>query len=307
MVALKEIKSIKELSKNELLTGGTFACSGCNAILGEKLTIKALGKNIIMVNTSGCMTLTAEYPYTPYKIPWVHNAIENAASTATGISMGLKSLKKDKDIHIVCYAGDGAVYDIGFQALSGAANRNENIIFVCYNNSSYANTGFQRTSATPLGARTSTTPIGKNNLVGSLLPRKNMAKIMAMHQIPYAATATTAYPLDYINKLRKASRIKGFKFIDLLTPCMPGWLIDSSQGIKTSKLLVQSGIWPVYEIENQNFKLNIEPEMIKVDEVFKAQGRFTHLKKETIKQIQKMIDEEWKLIKQGKYWLSKEY
>jgi len=306
---MNDINVIKDIPKEDLLTGGTFACAGCNAILGTKFVLKALGKNTILINASGCMTLTAAYPFTPYKVPWVHGAIENAASVATGISMGLKAQKKDKNVNVVCYAGDGATYDIGFQALSGAAHRNENIIYVCYNNSSFANTGFQRTSATPYGARTTTTPI--DNGIGNILPRKNMTKIMALHNIPYTATASTAYPIDFMQKLQKASKIYGLKFIDLLTSCEPGWLVQSAKMIEVNKLMVQTGVWPVYEIENKNgiksFKLNIEPRMLPAADVLKLQGRFSHLKKEDIEFIQGIINKEWEFLKVGNWWDAVEY
>jgi len=307
MADVKEIKNINDVPREELITGGTFACSGCNAILGKKLAIKALGKNTIIVNATGCMTLTASNRFTPYKVPWVFNAIENAASTASGILMGLKAQGKDKDANVMCYAGDGSSYEIGLQSLSGMVQRRENIIYICYNNSSFANTGFQHSSATPYGARTTTTPVGKNNPVGNLLPRRHLAKVMAASGAAYVATASTSYPFDYIRKLQKAAKVEGAKFIDLLTPCMPGWLIKDDEGIKVGKMMVETGIWPLYEIENGIFKLSKEPEMKPVEEALKLQGRFNHLSKREIEKIQGIINKEWELIKAGRYWEANEY
>ncbi len=305
---LKEIKTIKEIPEEELVTGGTFACGGCNAIYGTRLTLKALGKNTIMVNTSGCMTLTAIYPFTPYKVPWVHNAIENGASTASGILMGLKALKKDKNTNIVVYAGDGATYDIGLQALSGMVSRNEKIIYICYNNGTFGNTGFQKSAATPYGANTTTTPPGKKSEIGNIFKRKNIVKMMHINGAAYSATASTSHPVDYINKLRRAAKSGGPAFIDLLCPCIPGWGIEESQGSRIGEKLVESGMWPLYEINKKGeFILTHKPKMIPVKEAMKNQKRFQHLDSKQIKEIQKIINTEWEKIKKGGIWTTEFY
>ena len=293
--------------KEDLVTGGTFACSGCGAILGTKLALKGLGPNTIMVNPAGCMTLTATWPFTPYKVPWIHSAIENAGATAAGILMALKAQGKDKDTHILCYAGDGASYDIGLQSLSGFIARKERIIYVCNNNSSFANTGFQRTSATPYGARTKTSEPGILQPLGNALPRKNLAKMMAINGAEYVATASVAYPADFIKKLQKAKTMKGPVFIDLLTHCVPGWLHNDDNGIEVGQKMVESGIWPLYEIENRKVTINHKPKMIPVEEAFKMQGRFKHLTPPQIKEIQKIVSKEWEHINAGNFWLSEEY
>ncbi len=645
---LKEAKLFKELPKEELFEGGTFACGGCNSILSIKLVYKALGKNTIMINAAGCMTLTATHPYTPHKTPWVHGAIENAAAVGSGIYRGLKAQGMERGVHIVPFAGDGAcyspdtkvftnsgfkwipevttkdkiwsvnpstfelelqpvtklhqyfhegkmvraetryldflvtpdhtvpimlrdsgkmkminasellkryktllprsfkwkgksqeyfelpklvkrttqkefskfkiedwiklvawyvtegscyksesgylvriyqsnkenrkeilelvksmginccecsrsvdfqskqiytylkencgdhfynkrvpkefldlnpellkqiymtllkgdgcivkpgkgrkefrktfitksnylrdnfvevclklgmscnisqdergvfrigvqekhiknelyptrkftkdrpqvyeedysgmvycpelpenhtliierngrislsgnTYDIGFQALSGAVHRKENLIYICYNNCSFANTGFQWSSATPFGANTATSPPGKANPVGNLMPRKNMAKMLAIQGASYVATASTAYPLDFVNKLRKAAKFQGTKFIDVLNACIPGWGIQDNMGTDVSKAIVESGMWPLYEIENKQFKLTHKPKMIPVDKALKMQVRFKHLKLEHIKEIQKIVDKEWSHLNKGDIWNSEEY
>jgi len=293
----------EEMKKEHLLTGGTFACSGCNPILGTRLVLIALGKNTILVNTAGCMTLTATWPFTPYKVPWVHGAIENGGALATGIYRGLKAIGKDKDTHVVVYAGDGATYDIGLQSLSGMIYRQEKVIYVCYNNCQLANTGHQKSAATPQYARTTTTPPP----IGNQLPRKHMAKMMAMNSAPYCATACTSFPLDFIMKLRKAAKINGPSFIDLLAPCEPGWIVEPSQLINAGKLMVESGMWPLYEIENKKITINHKPKMIPVREALKIQGRFKHLTEEQTSEIQETVIKEWEMITKGRFWESEEY
>ncbi|MBT3985759.1 pyruvate synthase subunit beta [archaeon] len=299
--------NVKELAKQEEhMTGGTFACSGCQAVYGLRLLQMALGKKMIIVNSAGCMTLTATYPYTCYKTPWLFNAIENAAPTATGIEKGLKAQGKD-DVTVVCYAGDGASYEIGFGPLSGAAYRNDNILYICYNNFNYANTGHQVSPATQEFARTKTTPIGTKNKLGNIIPRKNLAKLMALHDIPYAATASTGYQHDFIDKVRKASKIKGFKFIDLLCACEPGWLVKTHEMNKVSKLMVDTGMWPMYEIEKKKVTINMKPLMTPVETALKMQGRYAHLTPELIQKVQKLVNKEWEMINAGKFWEADEY
>ena len=302
------INTIKDIPKEELLTGGTFSCSGCQPIYSIRLLLKALGKNTILINAAGCMTLTATYPFTPYHLNWVFNAIENAASTASGILMGLKAQNKEKDINIVCHVGDGATADIGLQSLSGVFDRKENIIYITYDNENFANTGHQRTSETPYGARTKTTEIGKINQIGNTLFRKSIVKIAAAHNIPYIATACTSYPMDLIKKVQKASKINGPKFIHILTPCMPGWLIKDDEGPEIGKLAVETGAWPLYEIENGKFLLNHNPEKLKpVSEYLQKQGRFKHLKEKDINYIQSIVNKQWESLLKGNYWDMIEY
>ena len=295
------------IPKEDLVTGGTFACSGCGAILGTKLALKALGKDTIMINPAGCMTLTATWPFTPYKVPWVHSAIENAGATATGVLMALKAQGLDKKVNVLAFAGDGASYDIGLQALSGFITRREHIIYICYNNSSFANTGFQHSAATPYGARTKTTEPGKNCPVGNPLPRKNLAKMMAINGAEYVATASVSHPIDFINKIKKAKDMKGPVFIDLLTHCIPGWLHADGNGIQVGQKMVDSGMWPLYEIHNKKVNITVKPKMIPIKEAMQLQGRFKHLTENDIKVIQDMVNKEWELINSGKFWESEEY
>ncbi|NCO96642.1 MAG: 2-ketoisovalerate ferredoxin oxidoreductase [Candidatus Aenigmarchaeota archaeon CG_4_10_14_0_8_um_filter_37_24] len=301
---MKEIKTIKDIPKEDLIVGGSLACQGCGAILGIKLVLKALGKNTIMVNSSGCMTLVPTYPLTSFKIPWIHVAIENGGAVASGISHALE-MKGQKNVNVVVYAGDGATADIGFQSLSGALDRGDDFIYVCYDNQSFGNTGVQRSSETPYGAYTTTTPTGKNSHVGNPKQTKPLAKIIAAHGIPYVATAAVGYPLDFIRKLQKASKIKGPKFIHLLSPCQPGWGYETHDTINTGKLAVQTGFWPLYEMENGKFMLNMNPGKLKpVEEYLKTQVRFRHLEKKNVMLIQQKINERWEKLLKGNFWES---
>ncbi|MBD3155788.1 MAG: pyruvate synthase subunit beta [Candidatus Aenigmarchaeota archaeon] len=301
---MKEVKTLKDVPEEKFIVGGSAACQGCGAVLGLKLTLKALGKKTIIVNSSGCMTLLPVYPYTPFKVPWIHVAIENGGAVASGICRALK-MKGRTGVNVVVYAGDGATYDIGFQALSGALERGDNFIYVCYNNESFGNTGVQRSSATPYGAYTTTTPPGKNSHVGNPKQRKPLNKIVAAHGIPYVATASVAYPIDYIRKLQKASKIKGPKFINLLSPCQPGWGFDTYNTIDVGKLAVDTGFWPLYEIENGKFRLTMNPGKLKpVEEFLKTQVRFKHLQKKDIMLIEQDIKNKWRKLLKGNFWES---
>lgn len=298
------IKSFKDLPTVNLMSGGTPTCAGCGGELGLKLALKVLGKNTIVVNASGCMTLLSNYPTTPMRVSFIHNAIENAPATATGILHALKKL--GRKMGVLCYAGDGATYDIGFQSLSGAAARGDKMVYVCYNNGCYGNTGNQWSSATPAFARTTTTPPGKKSR-GNPLSRKDMAKIMGAHGV-YAATASTAFPLDYLQKLEKAKEFNGVGFIDLLVNCPTNWGFNAQKGIEMGRLAVQTGIWPLYEVIGGKLKLTYDPKvLLPVEKFLKGQERFAHLTKKDVKHIQEAIDTEWKQYHTGRYWESDEY
>jgi pyruvate ferredoxin oxidoreductase beta subunit len=300
-MAVKDIASIKDIPTEELVVGGASLCAGCPADLGLKLALKATGKNTIVINSSGCMTLFVTYPYMPLKVPWAHLAIENAGAAVGGIQAGLKQLGK-KGITLLCYVGDGATYDIGFQSLSGAAERGERFVYVCYNNQSFSNTGVQMASSTPFQTYTTTTPEGNPFM------RKPMVKIMAAHGIPYAATACVSHPLDFIKKVQKAAKANGPTFIDLLCPCPTGWGFESSKTVETGKLAVATGAWPLYEIEKGKFSLTFAPEKLEpIEGYLKIQRRFHQIRPEQAMEIQSRIDKEWALLKQGKFWEVVEY
>ncbi len=286
--------TIKELPKEEYLLKGHAACAGCGPAISLRLLLKALGNKVMLVVPACCTTvIQGPYPYTSSAVPLQNILFESTGAAASGIVAALKA-RKLQGITVVGWAGDGGTVDIGIQALSGAAERGTDFIYVCYDNEAYGNTGMQRSGSTPYGAWTTTTPTGKTER------KKDMPLIMAAHRIPYVATACTAYPLDFVNKLRRAKDIQGTKYIHLLAPCPTGWRCDTSKAIELGRLAVLSGLWALYEIENGKFKLSSPSDRLvdktkrkPVKEYFSLQGRFRNLKEEDIQRIEKWIDEDW--------------
>jgi pyruvate ferredoxin oxidoreductase beta subunit len=291
---VRKVVTIKELPKEEYLLKGHAACAGCGPAISLRLLLKALGNKIMLVVPACCTTvIQGPYPYTSFAVPLQNILFESTGAAASGIVAALKA-RKLQDITVVGWAGDGGTADIGIQALSGAAERGTNFIYICYDNEAYGNTGMQRSGLTPYGAWTTTTPSGKKER------KKDMPMIMAAHKIPYVATACTAYPLDFVGKLKKAKDIPGTKYIHLLAPCPTGWRCDTSKTIELGRLAVLSGLWALYEIENGKFKLNSPSDRLvdktkrkPVKEYFAPQGRFRNLKEEDVERIQKWIDEDW--------------
>lgn len=282
----------EQIPKEELLAPGHRACAGCGCVLAMRHVLKALGKNVIIACATGCMeVVTTPYPETSWRVPWIHVAFENAAAVASGIAAALRAMGK-KGIKAVAIAGDGGTADIGLQALSGTVERGDNVLFICYDNEAYQNTGIQRSGATPFGAWTTTTPIGKLKR-GEDRPKKDVPRIIAAHGAPYVATASIAYPLDLIKKLRKAAAIEGPTYMHVHASCVPGWRIDTSKSIEVARLAVLTGAWMLYEIENGEFRLTFKPPKRRpVAEYLKLQGRFKHLTDEEIAEIQRMVDEQ---------------
>jgi pyruvate ferredoxin oxidoreductase beta subunit len=286
--------TIKELPKEEYLLKGHAACAGCGPAVSLRHLYKALGNKVMMMVPACCTTvIQGPYPYTSFAVPLQNILFESAAAAASGVVAALKQ-RKINDVTVVSWAGDGGTVDIGIQALSGAAERGTDFIYICYDNEAYGNTGMQRSGATPYGAWTTTTPSGKRER------KKDMPLIMAAHKIPYVATACTSYPLDFINKLRKARETRGTKYIHLLAPCPTGWRCDSSKTIELGRLAVLSGLWVLYEIENGRFKLNSPSDRLvdktkrkPVKDYFAPQGRFRGLSADDAERIQKWIDEDW--------------
>ena len=290
--------TLKELPKEEYILKGNPACAGCGATISLRLMFKALGRKVIMIVPACCTTvIQGPYPYTAFKVPLLNIVFEATGAAASGIVAALKK-RCIEDVTVVGWAGDGGTVDIGLQALSGAAERETNFIYICYDNEAYGNTGMQRSGATPFGAWTTTTPTGKRE------HKKDMPMIMAAHGIPYVATVIPSYPLDFINKLRKAKQIKGTKYIHILSPCPTGWRFPGSKTIEIGRLAVQTGIWALYEIENGEFKLSppsarlLDKSKRKPVELYlKAQGRFRNLTDRDIAEIQQWVDETWEKYK----------
>jgi len=290
------------IPQEEYVYSGHLGCPGCGGALAMRLALKALGKKTMVVLPACCWSIiNGAFPYSAVSLPLFHTAFETAGSVSSGIRAALDILGK-KDITVLSWAGDGGTFDIGLQALSGAAERNDDFIHICYDNEAYMNTGIQRSSATPWGAWTTTTPTIKEQ------PKKNMMEIMAAHRIPYAATATVAYPDDFIRKLKEAKQIKGTRFIHVLVCCPPGWKCLSEHSIKLTRMAVDSGIFPLYEIKNGlKYTLNkphhIPPDDKLVRLYLKSQGRFSNLTEKDIKKIVVTVQQEWHKLVNRERWV----
>ena len=262
-----------------LLAPGHRACAGCGEALGAKLVMDTAGPNTYVTCTTGCLEVfSTPYPESAWKMPWIHSLFENSSAVAAGIEAALIALGRDKDVNIIAQGGDGGTADIGIGCLSGMFERGHNILYVCYDNEAYMNTGVQRSGLTPFDARTSTTPVGKRS-TGNQTDKKNLPGIAAAHGIPYVATATVGYPQDVIKKVKKALSIKGPKYLQIHVPCPLGWIHPTDQTIQVAKLAVLTGLIPIYEIEYgevtkvRRIGKNRKP----VEDYLKTQGRFRHL------------------------------
>jgi pyruvate ferredoxin oxidoreductase beta subunit len=309
--------SLKELSKKEvLLTAGHRMCAGCGAPTVVKMVLLASDYPVVASNATGCLEVsTCISEYTAWKIPWIHNAFENAAATLSGVEAMYNSLKRqgkiDKEIKFIAFGGDGGTYDIGFQSLSGAMERGHDMLYVCYDNGAYMNTGIQRSSATPFGADTTTCPAG-SAVAGKPQERKDLTKIMAAHGIPYVAQASPSNWSDLMKKVRKALEIKGPKFMNVIAPCNRGWRSRTDDSILLSRLAVETCYWPLYEIENGVTKVTVKPKEKKpLVDFLKPQGRFKHLfapeNEALLKHAQEQIDRNWeRLLKEEEFFAVKE-
>lgn len=279
-----------KLPEEELLAPGHRGCAGCGATIGVRLALKALGRNTVAISATGCLeVITTPFPETAWEIPWIHVAFENAGAVASGVERALKAQGKT-DTNVVAFGGDGGTADIGMQALSGAMERGHNLIYICYDNEAYMNTGIQRSASTPYGASTTTSPHGKESF-GEDKPKKNMPLIIAAHGVPYVATASIAYPEDFMKKVKRASEVDGPAYIHLNQPCTTGWGYDPSKTIELGRLAVETGSWALYEIQNGEFKLTYKPQDRKpVNEFLNAQKRFKHLSEEEKVKIQEFVD-----------------
>ena len=299
-MAGKTIKFGKNLvTTRESLAPGHNFCAGCGEALALRLALKALGENVIIANATGCIEIcTSPLPYTSWRLPWMHTLFENTAAEISGVEAGLNILMKkgkipQRDIKCIAIAGDGGTSDIGIQALSGAFERRHNFLYLCFDNEAYMNTGIQRSSATPYGASTTTAPAGKFS-IGQITEKKNMVAIAVAHDIPYAATACHSYPFDLMNKVKKGAGIKGPAYIHILSCCPTGWRYPSNLTIEVGRLAVETGIFPLYEVDDGQYKLSIaRPKLKPVEEYLKLQGRFRHLSDEEIKKIQGKTDRKY--------------
>ena len=299
-MATDSIKFGKNMvSREELLSSGHRACQGCGLAINIRLALKVLGKDTICMTPASCWSgVGSMYPDAAWEIPWMQTLFENVSPVAGGINAAHKILEEKgkrphRKINSLCFAGDGATADIGLGSLSGTLERGHDIIYICMDNEAYMNTGIQRSSATPHGASTTTTPVGRVQS-GQQTQKKDVPAIITDHHIPYVATACASYPFDYMEKVRKAAEVDGPAYIHVFSVCPTGWHIAPERTIDVGKLAVETGIFPLYEVENDVYKLNVKPAKLKpVEEYVKMQGRFRHLKPDEIAEMQENVTRNW--------------
>jgi len=297
----------KELAKKpERLAPGHRLCAGCGASIIVRQMLAAIDDPVVVANATGCLEVaTTIYPYTAWRVPWIHNAFENAASTISGVEAAYRSMVRqgkleEQNVKFIAFGGDGGTYDIGLQALSGAAERGHQFLYVCYDNGAYMNTGIQRSSATPFGAHTTTSPAG-DVVPGKQQFRKDLTQIMAAHDIPYAAQASPSKWRDLMEKTRKAVNAEGPAFMNVLSSCNRGWRHATDETIEVTQLAVDSCYWPLYEVEDGEWRLSYKPrEKQPVEKWLQRQGRFRHLFKpqnrHLIDQMQAEVDRRWEAL-----------
>lgn len=296
--------NLRELSKKEeLITSGHRLCAGCAATIAVRQILLASDKPVVAGASTGCLEVgTTIYPYTAWNTPYIHNAFENVAATISGAETAYRALKKKgkitKDINFIAFSGDGGTYDIGLQSLSGVLERGHRMVYVCYDNQAYMNTGIQRSGATPRGATTTTAPAGKKITLGKREYRKNLTAIVAAHDIPYVAQACPSYWNDLMKKAQKAFAADGPAFLNVLAPCPRGWRYNPEDTIEIGRLAVQTCVWPLYEIVDGKTRVTYKPKEKKpVTDWFKSQGRFKHMfseeNKQYLSEIQEHIDSNW--------------
>jgi len=277
-----EVKKGKAPVTEPLFTSGHRACAGCGEALGAKLVMEAAGPNTMVATSTGCLEVfSTPYPESAWRMPWIHSLFENSSAVAAGIEAALIAKGQAEGINIIAQGGDGGTADIGIGCLSGMLERGHNILYVCYDNEAYMNTGVQRSGLTPFDARTSTSPSGAASF-GNQHQKKNLLEICAAHGIPYAATASVGYPQDLMSKVKKALKIKGPKFMHVHVPCPLGWIYPMEKTLEIARIAVNTGLFPIVEFEFNKLTRSrkIGKTRQPVEDYLKAQGRFKHLFKE---------------------------
>ena len=301
--------NIKELSEREdRLAGGHRLCAGCGASIAVRQVLLGAGETPVVAGcATGCLEVsTTIYPYTSWKTPFIHNAFENSAATISGVEAAFKGLKAagkipaDKRVKFVAFGGDGGTYDIGLQSLSGAMERGHDMVYVCYDNGAYMNTGIQRSSATPFAAWATTAEVGSAQQ-GKMQRRKDLTSIMAAHHIPYVAQASVSHWKDLTDKAEKAFAVEGPAFLNVLAPCPRGWRTQSHSTIEIAKAAVQTGFWPLFEVIDGEWHHTVKVMNRKpIEEFLKPQGRFAHLFKpgneELLAKVQAEVDRYWEYV-----------
>jgi len=294
------VYSARLLPQKDTFCPGHRACQGCAEALAVRLVHKALGRNTIVASSTGCMEIiSSSYPDSAWDIPWMHVAFENSASVCSGIEAGYKALMRkgrvpQRKINFVGMGGDGATADIGLQWLSGAMERGHDMLYVCYDNEAYMNTGIQRSGSTPYGASTTTSPAGTHS-IGQQTWKKPLMDIIAAHRIPFAATASPSYPFDMMEKVQKAASIEGPTFLQVYSACPTGWRMAPELAIEVGRLAVQTGAFPLYSVEyGKKLTVDVKPEKLRaLKDYMKIQGRFRHLTDDQIAFIEQRLQEEW--------------
>ncbi len=301
--------TLKDFSKKEeLFTGGHRLCAGCGIPPIVRLVLRNYDTPVVAANATGCLEVASTiYPYTSWRIPWIHSAFENSAATISGVETAYRALKKkgrlpggDKEIKFIAFGGDGGTYDIGLQSLSGALERGHNFLYLCYDNGAYMNTGVQRSSATPFACNTTTSPAG-SVIKGKLEVRKDLTRIVVAHNVPYAAQASPHNWSDLAKKAEKAIKTNGPTFLNVISPCPLGWYTKSEDSIKHARLAVESCYWPLYEVEDGVLRVTYKPKKkVPMEEWLRPQGRFKHLFKPgsegLLDEVQKQVDEYWERL-----------
>ncbi len=290
----------------EPLAGGHSLCAGCAASVIVRQVVMSIEEPVVVANATGCLEVcTGIYPNTAWNVSWIHSAFANTAATLSGVETAYRALRKrgeipEREIKFVAFGGDGGTYDIGLQSLSGALERGHDMVYVCYDNGAYMNTGVQRSSATPLGAHTTTSPIGTIS-DGKAESRKDMTAVAEAHGIPYIAQTSPGYYMDLMVKAKRAFQTKGPAFLNVMSPCPLGWSTEPADTLVLARLAVDTCVWPMFEIAEGEFSLTYLPlEKKPVNEWLEPQGRFRHLLKgdhqDLINQIQAEIDRDWQKL-----------
>jgi pyruvate ferredoxin oxidoreductase beta subunit len=271
------MEAIKDIQHDDLFLSGHRACHGCGLALSVRHILKATGPDVIVVTPTGCLeTFSSPFGYSPWRVPWIHHLFENGPSMATGVAASLRA-KKNTSTRVIGIGGDGSTFDIGFGALSGMLERGDDVLYICTDNGAYMNTGGQRSGATPLYAATSTSPAGKVSS-GKVEMKKDIPQIVAAHGVPYVATASAAYLKDLQKKVKKAMEFRGPRYIQVDAPCPSVWGFGSDRTLEVGRLGVQSGLVPLYEMENgQITKVRKLKKKVPVGEYLKSQKRYRHL------------------------------
>ncbi len=297
-------KKIKRIPREEYVLSGTALCAGCGGLEALRLAAKVLGDNVVYVNAAGCFTLLAVYPVTPLRGSWLYATMGSAPAGAQGIRdaldvlMAKGRLPKEEDLKVVVLAGDGSSYEMGLSATSAAIHRNLDFYYFCYDNEAYGNTGAQLSSATPYGARTTTSPCSVQHPAGTIQEKKDIFEIWRAHKPPYIATVAPRYPLDLAEKFARAAKFTGPKLFLALSACPTGWLYDPGETPEVAKLAVETGLWPLKEAIHGEVTHTYIPKRRPVEDYLKLQGRFRHLFEPTrqdaaIRHIQDTVEAYW--------------